>query len=76
MEDRVPMLEHVYIADRRAADDAAQLLADYGTAAPAEASARADRSRNLGNVIHFCRWRQIERLVAVLGSEDAVGTVH
>lgn len=66
----------VYIADRQAAELATQLLDEYGPAAPAEASARADRSRDLGNVIHFCRWRQIERFVAIMGSDDAIGTIH
>ena len=41
-----------------------------------EAASRADRSRNLGNQVHYCRWRQIERLIALLSTPHAVGTVH
>jgi len=41
-----------------------------------EAQARAERSRDLGNALHFCRWRQIERLILLLGAERAIGAVH
>lgn len=70
------MDEQFYLADRSAVEDATALLADHGPAALLEASARADASRDRGNVIHFCRWRQVARLVMVLGSDQAVGTVH
>ena len=36
----------------------------------------ADRSRNLGNVIHYCRWRQIQRLIEMLAVEAGEATVH
>jgi len=65
-----------YIADAREAADAADLIAAFGTAAATEAAARADRSRDLGNHIHFCRWRQIERLIVILAADQATGTVH
>jgi hypothetical protein len=66
-----------YIADAREAADAAELIAAFGPAAAAtEAAARADRSRDLGNHIHFCRWRQIERLIVILAADQATGTVH
>jgi hypothetical protein len=65
-----------YIADARAAADAADLIAAFGAAAATEAAARADRSRDLGNHIHFCRWRQIERLIVILAADQATGTVH
>ena len=39
-------------------------------------AALADRSRDLGNHIHFCRWRQIERLIVLMSVGRAVGTVH
>lgn len=56
--------------------DADRLLERFGETAMAEARRRAGISRNLGNHVHFCRWRQVERLVAVLASERAPGTVH
>lgn len=62
--------------DRREFTDAAELIAQFGEDAGIEAANRADRSRDLGNHIHFCRWRQIERLVLLMSIPRAVGTVH
>lgn len=56
--------------------DAADLIARFGDKAGYEAAARADRSRDLGNHIHFCHWRQIERMIAMLSLQRAMGTVH
>ena len=65
-----------WLADVSHYNDAAQLIASFGDDAGFEAAARADRSRDLGNHIHFCRWRQIERLIVLLSVERAVGTIH
>lgn len=65
-----------FLTDRSSYDDAAALIADFGDDAGYEAAARADRSRDLGNHIHFCRWRQIERLIVILCHDEPVGTVH
>ena len=65
-----------YVADRALVADAHDLMTHFGGEAALEAAARADRSRDLGHVVHFCRWRQIERLVALLSEEEASGTVH
>jgi hypothetical protein len=65
-----------YLADTREVADAAELIRAFGDCAGSEAAARADRSRDLGNHIHFCRWRQIERLVVLMSIPRAVGTVH
>jgi hypothetical protein len=65
-----------YLADRRAVADADQLIAAFGAGAAFEAATRADRSRDVGNHVHFCHWRQIERLIGLLAAERAVGTVH
>jgi hypothetical protein len=65
-----------YVASRDDVTDALALIAVFGDAAGFEALARADRSRDLGNAIHFCRWRQIERLIGLLGTESAHGAVH
>lgn len=64
-----------YIADRAMLDAAMALIADYGAGAVIHASRRADASRNQGNVMGFCRWRQIERLLVAL-NEGSTGTVH
>ena len=65
-----------YLADRAHVSDAADLIALFGEDAGFEAAARADRYRDLGNHIHFCRWRQIERLIVLMSVNRAVGTVH
>lgn len=65
-----------YLADRAHVHDAADLIASYGDDAGYEAAARADRSRDLGNHLHFCRWRQVERLIVLLSADRAIGTVH
>ncbi len=65
-----------FLADRRAIADADTLIAMFGDDAGLEAAARADRSRDIGNHIHFCHWRQIERLIMLLSVDHAVGTVH
>lgn len=56
--------------------DAASLMRVFGDYAADEAAIRADRSRSLGNVVHFCRWRQVERLVRLLAVNAPSGTVH
>ena len=74
---RKALHQAVYLSDASAAADAAELIARFGVHAASEAAARADRSRDLGNVIHFCRWREIERMIALLSSTDpADATLH
>ena len=70
---RSPMAEYMI---RTALADATDLMARYGDHAEDEAASRADRSRDLGNVIHFCHWRQIERTIAMLRVDYAIGAVH
>ena len=71
------MHDPVYLPDASAAVDAAELIARFGIHAAGEAAARANRSRGLGNVVHFCRWRQIERMIQLLSSTDrADATIH
>lgn len=62
--------------DRAALADATDLMARFGEFAEGEAASRADRSRSLGNVVHFCHWRQIERTIGMLRVEDVTGPVH
>jgi hypothetical protein len=65
-----------HIADRAAFTDARELIEHFGEAAADEAAARARKSRELGNIIHFCRWRQAGRIVLLLSEEQVSGTVH
>jgi hypothetical protein len=64
------------IHGRPALADAADLMQRYGDDAGFEAAARAERSRDDGNVARFCHWRQIERVIATLSSDEVRGTVH
>lgn len=66
----------MYLADAQQVADAADLIATFGEQAPVEAAIRAGHMRDIGNYLHFCRWRQTERLVALMVSEEAVGTIH
>lgn len=65
-----------FIHGRLALDDAAELIDRFGDDAGYEAAARAEQSRDAGNVVRFCHWRQIERVIATLSSEEVRGTVH
>ena len=67
---------HLYLADRSSIDQAQELMVSFGDDAGFEAAARADKSRDLGNHVNFCRWRQIERLIVLMSAGRAVGTVH
>ncbi|HEX8641514.1 MAG TPA: hypothetical protein VF704_10225 [Allosphingosinicella sp.] len=67
---------HVHLPDRSAAAEAAELIARFGDYAASEAAARADRSREVGNVDHFCRWRQIERMILLLATGPERQTIH
>lgn len=55
---------------------AEELIATYGVEAGLQAAEQAERSRGMGNVSNFCRWRQIERLIVLLSIESSLGTVH
>ena len=70
------MSPHVHISDSAAAHEAAELIDRFGEFAADEAAARARSSRNLGNVVHYCRWRQIQRLIEYLHTGAGEATVH
>ncbi|MEL6875234.1 MAG: hypothetical protein AAGM33_07115, partial [Pseudomonadota bacterium] len=56
--------------------DAEQLITNFGDEAGLEAANRADKSRALGNHLHYCKWRQVERLCVLLSIDQTLGTVH
>lgn len=66
----------MYLADAHQVTEAADLIATFGEQAPVEAAIRAGHMRDIGNHVHFCRWRQTERLVALMSSAEVLGTVH
>ena len=65
-----------FINGRVSLADAADLIERYGSDASVVAAARAEQSRDAGNVVRFCHWRQIERVIATLSTERAAGTIH
>ena len=65
-----------YIHGRSSLADAAELIEHFGDQAILEAAARAATSRNAGNVVRFCHWRQIERVIVTLSEREVRGTVH
>jgi hypothetical protein len=69
-------MEQMFISGPLAVDDALSLVDEYGADAPMAAAMRAVQSRNAGNVLKFCHWRQIERLSALLASDDVEGSLH
>ena len=69
-------MDSPFIAGRLALAEASDLIDQYGDDAGLEAAARAESSRDAGNVLRFCHWRQIERVIATLSSEEVRGTVH
>lgn len=71
-----PRMDTPYIHGRLALQDASELIDRHGDGAALEAAMRAERSRDDGNVARFCHWRQIERVIATLSSDEALGTIH
>ena len=71
-----PVRHEVYVVDRAAFTGATELMARYGAFAQEEAANRADKSRSLGNVVHFCHWRQIERAIEMMNCGVASGSIH
>lgn len=57
-------------------NDAELLISNYGEEAGLEAANRADKSRSLGNHLHYCKWRQVERLCVLLSIDQTIGTIH
>jgi hypothetical protein len=56
--------------------DAELLISNYGEEAGLEAANRADKSRSIGNHLHYCKWRQVERLCVLLSIDQSIGTIH
>ena len=69
-------MDSPFISGRAALADASELQERFGERAGTEAAALAASSRDAGNVLRFCHWRQIERVIASLSSDEVAGTVH
>lgn len=70
------LAQMLFVADREAYDGAAELIDCFGEAALSEAAARAERSRDMGNHIHYTRWCRVGRVILLLGDPDPRGAVH
>jgi hypothetical protein len=69
-------LNTLYIHDRKTVECAEEFLTLFGVSAAFEASARAHKSRTLGNVPHYCHWRTVERLILSLADMPEDVTLH
>lgn len=65
-----------YIHGGRAMADASRLIEHHGPEAVLVAAAHARDSRRAGNVLGFCHWRQIERVIAALDCGEPHGPLH
>jgi len=69
-------MQPTFIPTRAALRDAQDLVDRFGDDAGIEAAVRAEESRDRDNLIRFCHWRQIERLIVTLTATEPVGTIH
>ncbi len=69
-------MNDLFIASRNSLSDAENLIREFGEEAALQAAARAEKSREAENILKFCHWRQVERLIDALGAEEPQGTVH
>ncbi len=69
-------MDTLFIAGRDSLSDAQDLMREFGGEAALQAAVLAEQSRGAENVIKFCHWRQVERLIDALAAEEPQGTVH
>jgi hypothetical protein len=69
-------MDDLFIAGRNSLADAQELIREFGQEAALQAAARAEKSREAENILKFCHWRQVERLIDALDSDEPQGTVH
>jgi hypothetical protein len=69
-------MDDLFIAGRHSLHDAQDLMREFGHEAALEAAVRAEQSRGTENILKFCHWRQVERLIDALAADEAQGTIH
>ena len=69
-------MDELFISGRDSVSDAQNLMRDFGAQAALEAAVRAEKSRGAENVLKFCHWRQVERLIDALAAREAPGSIH
>lgn len=68
-------MDDLFIASRNSLSDAQELIREFGGEAALQAAVRAEKSRDAENILKFCHWRQVERLIDALGAQEPQGTV-
>lgn len=69
-------MDSLFIAGRSSVSDAQDLIREFGEEAALQAAVRAEKSREAENIIKFCHWRQVERLIDALAGDEPPGTIH
>ena len=69
-------MDNLFIAGRHSLADAQDLIREFGGEAALQAAVRAERSRGDENILKFCHWRQVERLIDALAAKEPQGTLH
>jgi hypothetical protein len=69
-------MDDLFIASRNSVSDAQELIREFGGEAALQAAMRAEKSREAENILKFCHWRQVERLIDALGVDEPQGTIH
>jgi hypothetical protein len=69
-------MDTLFIAGRTSLSDAEDLIREFGGEAALQAAVRAEQSRGHENIVKFCHWRQVERLIEALAAEAPPGTIH
>lgn len=69
-------MDDLFIAGRHSLSDAQDLMREFGREAALQAAVRAEQSRGAENILKFCHWRQVERLIDALAANEPQGTVH
>ena len=69
-------MDGLFIASRNSLSDAQELIREFGGEAALQAAVRAEKSREAENILKFCHWRQVERLIDALAADEPQGTIH
>jgi hypothetical protein len=68
--------EPPFLAGNGAVDDALALVSEFGSEAALAAQLRAASARARDNAAHFCRWREVERLIGWMQTGGTCGLLH
>jgi hypothetical protein len=69
-------MDDLFIASRHSLVAAEDLIREFGQEAALQAAVRAEKSRAAENILKFCHWRQVERLIDALEADAPQGTIH